>query len=64
MIILLACEGDAEERLQETDDEGIERDSGDTDAEDYMMPRTSESYTDCSLKTVLQVSLYLLNFSF
>ncbi|XP_071576138.1 uncharacterized protein Spir isoform X3 [Temnothorax nylanderi] len=52
------CEGDAEERLQETDDEGIERDSGDTDAEDYMMPKTAESYTDnatCTLKTVLQI---------
>ncbi|XP_071634488.1 protein spire isoform X4 [Temnothorax longispinosus] len=51
------CEGDAEERLQETDDEGIERDSGDTDAEDYMMPKTAESYADnatCTLKTVLQ----------
>ncbi|TGZ51625.1 Protein spire [Temnothorax longispinosus] len=52
------CEGDAEERLQETDDEGIERDSGDTDAEDYMMPKTAESYADnatCTLKTVLQI---------
>ncbi|XP_077282647.1 spire type actin nucleation factor isoform X3 [Temnothorax americanus] len=52
------CEGDAEERLQETDDEGIERDSGDTDAEDYMMPKTAESYADnstCTLKAVLQI---------
>ncbi|KAL6268298.1 hypothetical protein P5V15_001415 [Pogonomyrmex californicus] len=47
-----------EERLQETDDEGIERDSGDTDAEDYMISRATESYTDnskCTLKTVLQI---------
>ncbi|XP_039311024.1 protein spire isoform X2 [Solenopsis invicta] len=53
-----ACVGDVEDRLQETDDEGIERDSGDTDAEDYMMPKTSKSYTDrpsCTLKTVLQI---------
>jgi len=58
LITLLACEGDVEERLQETDDEGIERDSGDTDAEDYMIPKTTE-YTDsstCTLKTILQVS--------
>ncbi|XP_018373874.1 PREDICTED: protein spire isoform X1 [Trachymyrmex cornetzi] len=51
-------EGDVEERLQETDDEGIERDSGDTDAEDYMMPKPTESYTDsptCTLKTILQI---------
>ncbi|EGI70428.1 Protein spire-like protein 1 [Acromyrmex echinatior] len=49
-------EGDVEERLQETDDEGIERDSGDTDAEDYM-PKPTE-YTDsptCTLKTILQI---------
>lgn len=67
MITLLACEGDVEERLQETDDEGIERDSGDTDAEDYMMPKTTESYTGnttCTLKIVLQVSLYLSYFNF
>ncbi|XP_029169328.1 protein spire isoform X3 [Nylanderia fulva] len=52
-----ASEGDVEERLQETDDEGIERDSGDTDAEDYI-PKTSESCTDspiCTLKTILQI---------
>lgn len=64
MITLLVCEG--EERLQETDDEGIERDSGDNDVEDYMMPKT-ELYTDnatCTLKTILQVSLYLLYFNF
>ncbi|XP_070150192.1 protein spire isoform X4 [Polyergus mexicanus] len=51
-------EGDVEERLQETDDEGIERDSGDTDAEDYMMPKTTESCTNssvCTLKTILQI---------
>ncbi|XP_011705446.1 PREDICTED: protein spire homolog 1-like isoform X1 [Wasmannia auropunctata] len=51
------CEGEVEERLQETDDEGIERDSGDTDAEDYVL-KTTESYTDsptCTLKTVLQI---------
>lgn len=62
MITLLVCEDDVEERLQETDDEGIERDSGDNDVEDYMMPKTTESYTDnatCTLKTILQVSLYL-----
>ncbi|KYM94504.1 Protein spire [Cyphomyrmex costatus] len=50
-------EGDVEERLQETDDEGIERDSGDTDAEDYM-PKPTESYTDspiCTLKTIIQI---------
>lgn len=67
MITLLACEGDVEERLQETDDEGIERDSGDTDAEDYMMSKITVSYTDsstCTLKTILQVSLYLLYFNF
>ncbi|XP_029678757.1 protein spire isoform X3 [Formica exsecta] len=53
-----ASEGDVEERLQETDDEGIERDSGDTDAEDYMMPKTTESCTNssvCTLKTILQI---------
>ncbi|XP_011339335.1 protein spire isoform X2 [Ooceraea biroi] len=53
-----ASEGDVEERLQETDDEGIERDSGDTDAEDYMMLKTTESYSDssmCTLKTVIQI---------
>ncbi|KMQ97446.1 protein spire [Lasius niger] len=53
-----ASEGDVEERLQETDDEGIERDSGDTDAEDYMIPKTTESCTDssiCTLKTILQI---------
>ncbi|KAH0954852.1 hypothetical protein HN011_009813 [Eciton burchellii] len=53
-----ASEGDVEERLQETDDEGIERDSGDTDAEDYMVLKTTESYTDssmCTLKTVIQI---------
>jgi len=66
LIISLVYEGDVEERLQETDDEGIERDSGDTDAEDYMMPKPTESYTDsptCTLKTILQVNLYLLNFN-
>jgi len=65
LIILLAYEVDAEEHLQETDDEGIERDSGDTDVEDFMMPKATKSYTDsaiCTLKTVLQVSLYLLDF--
>lgn len=49
------------EHLQETDDEGIERDSGDTDMEDYMMPKIIKSYTDnsiCTLKIILQVSLY------
>ncbi|KAL6430280.1 hypothetical protein ACFW04_007773 [Cataglyphis niger] len=53
-----ASESDVEERLQETDDEGIERDSGDTDAEDYVMPKTTESCTDssaCTLKTILQI---------
>lgn len=58
MIKLLASEGDVDVSLQETDDEGIERDSG--DAEDYMMMKTTESYPDssiCTLKTVIQVSL-------
>ncbi|XP_032670712.1 protein spire isoform X2 [Odontomachus brunneus] len=53
-----ASEGDVEGRLQETDDEGIERDSGDTDADDDMMSKTAERYTDssvCTLKTVLQI---------
>ncbi|XP_011259068.1 protein spire isoform X3 [Camponotus floridanus] len=53
-----ASEGDVEERLQETDDEGIERDSGETDAEDYMMPKATESCTGssvCTLKTILQI---------
>ncbi|XP_011861517.1 PREDICTED: protein spire isoform X2 [Vollenhovia emeryi] len=49
-----ACEVDVEERLQETDDEGIERDSGDTDVEDYMMPKTTNNDI-CTLKTVLQI---------
>ncbi|XP_036141070.1 protein spire isoform X2 [Monomorium pharaonis] len=52
-----ACEGDIEDRLQETDDEGIERDSGDTDAEDCAIQRT-KLYADsstCTLKTILQV---------
>ncbi|XP_014483928.1 PREDICTED: protein spire isoform X7 [Dinoponera quadriceps] len=54
----VAPEGDVEGRLQETDDEGIERDSGDTDADDDMMPKTAEPYTSssvCTLKTVLQI---------
>nr|XP_012224485.1 PREDICTED: protein spire isoform X2 [Linepithema humile] len=51
-------EGEMDERLQETDDEGIERDSGDTDMEDYMMPKIIKSYTDnsiCTLKIILQI---------
>ncbi|KAL0112020.1 hypothetical protein PUN28_013326 [Cardiocondyla obscurior] len=49
------CEGDTEERLQETDDEGIERDSGDTDAEDYIPKTTEYDNATCTLKTVLQI---------
>ncbi|XP_020293014.1 protein spire isoform X2 [Pseudomyrmex gracilis] len=53
-----ASECDVEERLQETDDEGIERDSGDTDVEDYTTLKTTEAYPEsstCTLKTILQI---------
>lgn len=62
MIVLLVFESDTEERLQETDDEGIERDSGDPDAEDYTTSKINRSYKNssaCTVKSVLQVSLFV-----
>ncbi|XP_023290799.1 protein spire isoform X2 [Orussus abietinus] len=52
------CEPDSEERLQETDDEGIERDSGDTDLEELLMQRTNDPYTGallCSLENSVRL---------
>ncbi|XP_035722854.1 protein spire-like isoform X1 [Vespa mandarinia] len=47
------------ERLQETDDEGIERDSGEMDIDEFVMEETDSSYegnsSTCSLKHVLNL---------
>lgn len=55
-----------EERLQETDDEGIERDSGETELDDLLTQNSNGSYTDsiklCSLQNVLLVSIILIFF--
>lgn len=52
------------ERLQETDDEGIERDSGEMDIDEFVTEETDSSYegnsSTCSLKHVLNVSLIYL----
>lgn len=54
------------ERLQETDDEGIERDSGEMDIDEFVTEETDSSYegnsSTCSLKHVLNVSLYICLF--
>ncbi|XP_051157328.1 protein spire isoform X4 [Leptopilina boulardi] len=48
-----------EERLQETDDEGIERDSGETELDDLLAQNLNGSYSDeiklCSLQNVLHM---------
>ncbi|KAG7207868.1 hypothetical protein KM043_009465 [Ampulex compressa] len=52
------CEAETEDRPQETDDEGIERDSSDADVNEFLQ-KGSDSYEDkpmsCSLKNVMQV---------
>ncbi|XP_076619062.1 spire type actin nucleation factor isoform X1 [Colletes latitarsis] len=53
------CEGETEERPQETDDEGIERDSSDADVDDFLSQKTSDTYEEkvsmYSLKNVMQL---------
>ncbi|XP_043273153.1 protein spire isoform X2 [Venturia canescens] len=46
------CEPDTEEKLQETDDEGIERDSGEVEMDDLSMSKNDGT---CSLKSILQM---------
>ena len=56
------CQPDVEEeRLQETDDEGIERDSGESELDDLLVQNSSGLYTNnlkfCSLQNVMHVSI-------
>ncbi|XP_076687048.1 spire type actin nucleation factor isoform X2 [Andrena cerasifolii] len=52
------CEGETEERPQETDDEGIERDSSDADVDEFLLQKSTDTYEDTSLiyslKNVMQ----------
>ena len=52
------CEGETEERRQETDDEGIERDSSDADVDEFLLQKSTDTYEDTSLiyslKNVMQ----------
>lgn len=53
------CEGNTEERPQETDDEGIERDSSDADVEEYSSQKATDTYQErlssYTLKNVMQI---------
>ncbi|XP_033219306.1 protein spire isoform X1 [Belonocnema kinseyi] len=53
------CRPDAEERLQETDDEGIERDSVESELDDMLVQNSNASYPVnirlCSLQNVLRI---------
>ena len=53
-------EGETEERPQETDDEGIERDSSDADVDEISSQKSNDMYEErssvYSLKNVMQVS--------
>ena len=57
----LECEPDAEEKQHETDDEGIERDSGEVEMDELLMLKNS-SYNKnsyyCSLKCIIQVKIF------
>lgn len=50
-----------EERPQETDDEGIERDSSDADVDEFSIQKGNDTYEErssmYSLKNVMQVSV-------
>ncbi|XP_017762205.1 PREDICTED: protein spire isoform X1 [Eufriesea mexicana] len=52
-------EGETEERPQETDDEGIERDSSDADVDEFLSQKSNDMYeersTTYSLKNVMQL---------
>ncbi|XP_076642892.1 spire type actin nucleation factor isoform X4 [Halictus rubicundus] len=53
------CEGETEERPQETDDEGIERDSSDADADEFLLQKSHDTYEQrpsiISLKDVMEL---------
>ncbi|XP_076162134.1 spire type actin nucleation factor isoform X2 [Ptiloglossa arizonensis] len=53
------CEKETEERPQETDDEGIERDSSDADADDFLLQKNNDTYEErlsvYSLKDVMHL---------
>ncbi|XP_076238699.1 spire type actin nucleation factor isoform X2 [Calliopsis andreniformis] len=53
------CVGETEERPQETDDEGIERDSSDADVDEFSVQKSNDSYEERSsiytLKNVMQL---------
>ncbi|XP_053971720.1 protein spire isoform X1 [Hylaeus volcanicus] len=53
------CEGETEERRQETDDEGIERDSSDADVDDFSLQKNNDTFTErpliYSLKNVMHL---------
>ncbi|XP_017794860.1 PREDICTED: protein spire isoform X3 [Habropoda laboriosa] len=52
-------EGETEERPQETDDEGIERDSSDVDVDEFLSQKSNDAYEErspmYSLKNVMQL---------
>ncbi|XP_017794859.1 PREDICTED: protein spire isoform X2 [Habropoda laboriosa] len=54
-----ADEGETEERPQETDDEGIERDSSDVDVDEFLSQKSNDAYEErspmYSLKNVMQL---------
>ncbi|XP_076279009.1 spire type actin nucleation factor isoform X2 [Lasioglossum baleicum] len=53
------CEGETVERPQETDDEGIERDSSDADADEFLLQKSHDTYEQrpsvISLKDVMEL---------
>ncbi|KAF3429686.1 hypothetical protein E2986_02184 [Frieseomelitta varia] len=54
-------EGETEERPQETDDEGIERDSSDADVDEFLSQKSNDTYDErpslYSLKNVMQLCI-------
>lgn len=54
-------EGETEERPQETDDEGIERDSSDADVDEFLSQKSNDTYEErpspYSLKNIMQLCI-------